>query len=55
MRNEYDDDQDYIDYSKLSKDNKEIILEEISEEFFGGLDINDVIQVLKEKYPEDFL
>jgi hypothetical protein len=55
MRNDYDNNATYVDYSNLSKDNKEIILEEICEEFFGGLDINDVIDAAKEKYPEDFV
>lgn len=43
-----------VDYHDLSSIDKELMLEGLIEEFFGGVDKDDIIELLQEKYPDNF-
>lgn len=43
-----------IDYNELAGVQKELIIEAIIEEFFGGVSKEDIIDLLQENYPDNF-
>ena len=43
-----------VDFNNLSPSDKELVLEAVIEEYFGGIALEDIVELLEEHYPDNF-